>query len=287
MARGRFISKETALDKRVNELSDDTCRFAWVMLIANADVNGNMHGDPIVVRSMLFPRRKDVSGEQMAGYIDEWKEKCLVIEYEGDDGDVYLHLKNFDKHQVGLRKNREEAQFPNMPEDGGKDAGELPEDGGKDGGELPESIPPNIKLKVKLSKEEVKEKEEEEEEEKKVEVNVKGGGGSGKTVDKDCHTDILVNKFVLLFEKLRKEKTPQANMGYCRNYFGRLIDEGVTVNDFEKAWRWYTGKHGCPPGELAVLKKPILREMAMRLNAQAKHVQMGETNGEFDKYIHR
>lgn len=285
MARGRFVSKETVLDKRVNELSDDTCRFAWVMLIANADVNGNMHGDSIVVKSMLFPRRKDVSGERMERYIEEWKEKGLVVEYEGDDGDVYLHLKNFDKHQVGLRKNREEAQFPDMPENGGIDAGELPEDCGTnagklpedcgiDAGELPESIPPNVKLKVKLSKSEV---EEEAEEEKKVEVNVKGGSGFDE-IQKD------VDNFILLFEKLLKEKIPEKSMSYCRTFFMRLLGHGAEEVDFERAWKWYTGKHGGPPGELEVLKKPILREMAMRLK---KEVPEGHENGEFAAFIQR
>ena len=60
MPRGRFISKEITLDKKVNNLADDTSRLAFTWLITFADCEGRTPGDPAVVRSLLFARRVGV-----------------------------------------------------------------------------------------------------------------------------------------------------------------------------------------------------------------------------------
>jgi hypothetical protein len=143
MARGRMISKDISVDKKINNLSDDTSRLAFTWLIAHADREGRTQGDPAVVRALLFPRRSDITIEQMEGYIREWAAAGLIMWYEAND-DLYIAFPNFDKHQVGLRKDREpESTIPpppagNLPPGRAKDAGELPDDCRKDAGELPD-----------------------------------------------------------------------------------------------------------------------------------------------------
>lgn len=119
MARGRFVSNAIMSDKKINELSDDTSRLAFTWLLTEADCEGRVHGDPAMVRSLLFPRRNDITIEQMESYINEWHQSGLVRWYRAND-DLWIWFPNFEKYQVGLRKEREPAsQIPPL------DAGEL------------------------------------------------------------------------------------------------------------------------------------------------------------------
>jgi hypothetical protein len=106
MARGRMITNQISRDKKVDSLSDDTSRLAFTWLITFADNEGRVPGDPAIVRSMVFPRREDVTVEQMRGYITEWNLTGLVVWYEAND-DLYIWFPAFEKNQPGLRKDRE------------------------------------------------------------------------------------------------------------------------------------------------------------------------------------
>lgn len=107
MARGRFISNDVIDDKEMNDLSSDTCRLAYVYLITIADREGRIAGDPPYLKSLLFPRRYDVTPDMIQGFILEWVEAGFVIWYECSNGEKALRLVNFEKHQKGLRKDRE------------------------------------------------------------------------------------------------------------------------------------------------------------------------------------
>lgn len=109
MAKGRFISKEICLDKRVNELSDSNSILGFTWLITHLDCEGRTYGDPAIVKSLIFPRRPEITIEMVEYYIKEWAEAGLIILYEADD--IYIQFPNFDKHQVGLRKDREPASI--------------------------------------------------------------------------------------------------------------------------------------------------------------------------------
>ncbi|MCE5199570.1 MAG: hypothetical protein ABFD54_14745 [Armatimonadota bacterium] len=119
MARGRFISKCIVGDKAISDLSSDTSRLAFTWLIVHADCEGRVFGDPAMVASMLFPRRRDITPKKMARFIDEWAEHGLVVRYQVED-DTFLELPSFKKHQQGLRPDREAASIvppnPNNPE---------------------------------------------------------------------------------------------------------------------------------------------------------------------------
>lgn len=115
MARGRFIVNEITKDKRINQLSDDTSRLAFTWLITFADCEGRTMGDPAIVRSMLFPRRDDVTIERMRAYIQEWADIGLIIWYEAKD-DWYIFFPAFDRHNSGIRKDREAPSNIPSPE---------------------------------------------------------------------------------------------------------------------------------------------------------------------------
>ena len=106
MAKGRFISKEICLDKKVNDLSDPWSVVGFTWLITHADCEGRVFGDPAVVRSLLFPRKQEITIEMVEGYIKEWHNAGMIIWYEAN-GDKYIQFPNFETHQRGLRKDRE------------------------------------------------------------------------------------------------------------------------------------------------------------------------------------
>ena len=128
MARGRFVSTKIMTDRQVHELSSDTCRLAYTWMITLADREGRVIGEPEMLLAQIFPRRRDVKVDDMEKFIDEWVTAGFIIVYIGSDGDKVIQLINFEKHQTGLRKDREpESSFDN-PEDCRIIAGKLPEE---------------------------------------------------------------------------------------------------------------------------------------------------------------
>jgi len=112
-----MINKAICADKKINNLSNDTSRLAFTWLVIHADKEGRTHGDPAMVRSMLFPRRDDVTVEQVESYITEWAVRGLIVRYESND-DLWIWFPNFEKNQLGLRKEREpDSIIPPLTED--------------------------------------------------------------------------------------------------------------------------------------------------------------------------
>jgi len=143
MAKGRMLNNKISLNKVVNQLSDRS-QLAYTWAIAHLDKNGVMHGDPAVFRSIVFPRRADISSEEIQDYIAEWAKKELVIWYESHD-DIWIQFPKFLENQVGLRPDREpETGYP-LPsaDDCRMLSGYLPEDCRQTSGNVPENIPPN------------------------------------------------------------------------------------------------------------------------------------------------
>lgn len=111
MARGRMISKAISLDAKVNALSDDTARLLWTWLIPHLDSEGRMYGDAQAIKSIVFPRRS-ISTAKVEKILQQLEEKKLIIRYSVD-GNTYLSAPNFEKHQSGIRKDRESpSQIP-------------------------------------------------------------------------------------------------------------------------------------------------------------------------------
>ena len=116
MARGRMINSKITRNKAINDLSDDTSRLAFTWLVTFADVDGRCNGDPALVRSLVFPRRTDVTVEQMAGYIQEWADAGLVVWYEAE-GDLWIAFPSFEENQRGLDRRKEPASDIPAPTD--------------------------------------------------------------------------------------------------------------------------------------------------------------------------
>ena len=116
MAVGRIINKKICLNKAVNELSPlSALAFTWT--ISHLDCAGRVHGDPGILRALVFPRKKDVTDEQMETFIKEWTETDLVVWYEADD-DLWIQFPKFHDNQPNLRTDRESPSVIPSPEEG-------------------------------------------------------------------------------------------------------------------------------------------------------------------------
>lgn len=107
MAKGRFVSKQITIDKKVNDLKDPWSMLGFTWMIPHADCEGRVYGDPAVLKSLIFPRQNgNITIQQIEDMACDWHNAGLIIYYE-DDSDRYIQLINFEKHQTGLRKDRE------------------------------------------------------------------------------------------------------------------------------------------------------------------------------------
>ena len=69
MARGRMVNHSISRSLKFNQLPDDTCRLLATWIISHLDKNGVFYGDPVMVRSLIFPRRVDIEVAQVEAYL--------------------------------------------------------------------------------------------------------------------------------------------------------------------------------------------------------------------------
>lgn len=125
MATGRMLNKKISLNRLLDKLSSDTSRLAYTWAIPHLDRDGRMHGDPVVFKSIVFPRRQDITAKQIETLISEWQNIGLVIWYEANN-ELWLYFPTFRNNQAGMRYEREPESGIPSPEDGRNVAGSLP-----------------------------------------------------------------------------------------------------------------------------------------------------------------
>ena len=139
-----MLSRSISTSRQVFELSSDLSRLAFTWAIPHLDVRGVMHGNSAILRAELFPRRDDISNSDMQAMRDQWVDVGLAVLFVADS-DEWLWFSGFERHQVGLRKDREaDSGYPEPPTEHIRQAsGNLPEDVRQVSGDAPESIRPN------------------------------------------------------------------------------------------------------------------------------------------------
>lgn len=171
MARGRMLSRDISLDEKVDALSDDTARLLFTWLIPHLDREGRMYGDALLFKSIVAPRR-NYSTKRVEKYLLEMENLGLIERYFAENSEKnqsnfsknvcdfgknrktfnqkassnqYLCAPNFEKHQIGLRKDKEaRSKIPSKVADLGRN---------KDGVK-PDKVSPKrkeIKVKEKLN----------------------------------------------------------------------------------------------------------------------------------------
>lgn len=133
MAYGRMIANKIGCNKAVHELSSDTCRLAYTWTLPHLDRDGRIHGNPEILRAVVFPRREDITNDMMRSFIEEWALNGLVEIYDVD-GDWMLVFPKFRENQRNMHYDREpKSELPDPstcelvhPEDIRKSSGRHP-----------------------------------------------------------------------------------------------------------------------------------------------------------------
>lgn len=122
MARGRMLNNKVSASKQMDDLPDDTCRLLATWLIAHLDKNGVFYGEPMMVKSYVFPRRHDVSIDDIARCLTAMESVGIIVRFYAKE-EWWLCYPSFAANQVGLRPERETTDFPSL-----EDAEEEPSD---------------------------------------------------------------------------------------------------------------------------------------------------------------
>lgn len=111
MADGRFVSKSIAQSEQLGRVSLEA-DYLFVRCIPHLDREGRMTGNPELVRSMVCPLRAELTQDRVAAALTELAKEDLVVWYEAR-GRQCLFFPGFERHQRGIRKDREAAsRFP-------------------------------------------------------------------------------------------------------------------------------------------------------------------------------
>lgn len=111
MPDGRFLSRSIAHDLELNAVSIEA-DYLFARCIPHLDREGRMAGHPEQVKSICVPLRKELTAENVDWCLEELAEADLLLWYEVE-GRPILEFPRFDRHQKGLRKDREaESIFP-------------------------------------------------------------------------------------------------------------------------------------------------------------------------------
>jgi hypothetical protein len=106
-----MLNRTVSLSLKMHQLPDDTARLLATWLIPHLDVDGAFYADAAVVKSMIFPRRTDISMQQIEIYINVMAEIGLIRLYD-HDGQRWMIWPGFRANQPGMRTEREDAQYP-------------------------------------------------------------------------------------------------------------------------------------------------------------------------------
>lgn len=117
MAEKRMVSKSISISEKVNLLPDmfDMLLFTW--LIPHTDDFGRLTGSPAKVKALVVPML-DKSIKDVDRSLTELHKADLIEWYE-IDGNKYIQIVNFERHQTGLHK-RTLSKIPECPGDSRK-----------------------------------------------------------------------------------------------------------------------------------------------------------------------
>jgi len=177
MARGRMLNKTVCASKKFDDLPDDTCRLLATWTISNLDCRGVFYCDPAMVRSYVFPRRMDVTLEDIERHLLAM-ESVGLIEIFYAKGDVWQCWPGFPENQIGLRAERETKDFPDPATGIRKQSGISLEDFRNESGMNPATIrddarTPDCNADCSGNESRISEEKRSEVQEKRSEVEVK------------------------------------------------------------------------------------------------------------------
>lgn len=125
MPQYRKLNTNILLSPDVDAMPDDFTRLAWTWLplICTRDGTGQMH--TTLIKSQLFPMRRDVTEEMIAMAFRYFEQAGLITVYEVA-GRIYFYVRNFHKYQ-GVTTKESPSPYPPPPDNGKSSARVTPE----------------------------------------------------------------------------------------------------------------------------------------------------------------
>jgi len=119
-----MVSRKIAIDPKVNDL-DDTTFLCFLMMIPHLDAEGRLHGDPVILKGICFPKR-DWTTEQIDSMLNtlqaaKREDGLGLIERYTAKGIHCLWMAGFESEQINFRKDHEAkgkygySDIPNPP----------------------------------------------------------------------------------------------------------------------------------------------------------------------------
>lgn len=115
MPRIRTIKPEFWADEKVSQLPRDA-RLLFIGLFNFADDEGRLRGNPLLIRSQIFPYDADIDSESLLRMLAE---RSLVLRYEVES-ESFIWIRNFSRHQKIDRPSA--SVFPPPPQELKKDS---------------------------------------------------------------------------------------------------------------------------------------------------------------------
>ena len=107
----RILKESIRTSKSINAMSDFQFRL-WAYLITYVDDFGRGSAEPDILKGFVFPRRKCVTEATIKTALTDLANMGLIHLYEVD-GDSYLCLRNWEKHQ---KPRAATSKYPAPPE---------------------------------------------------------------------------------------------------------------------------------------------------------------------------
>ena len=79
---GRFILNSICKSHRFHALNSDESRLSYLLLLTHAHADGRLDGDPYYLKSLLYPRRPDVTVSDMILHLSYMADAGLIRKYD-------------------------------------------------------------------------------------------------------------------------------------------------------------------------------------------------------------
>lgn len=93
-------------------------RFTFMGCISQSDDEGRLQGHPALLKSLIFPYDTDITHDDMKDWLHQLASEKLITMYEVD-GQSYIQLPNFAKHQTINKKTYSKLPPPPTNDDYG------------------------------------------------------------------------------------------------------------------------------------------------------------------------
>lgn len=105
---GRFVNNSICKSHRFQALNSDSSRLSYLLLLTHAHADGRLDGDPYYLKSLLYPRRPDVTVSDVILHLSYMADAGLIRRYDYAGGTRQaIQIEKFAENQPFTRPGQE------------------------------------------------------------------------------------------------------------------------------------------------------------------------------------